>query len=389
MMLFSVDGAGAKTTFDHTLIVCVVLLTGVGLVSLYSASYAFAELWFQGDRWHFVFSQSIRAVVGFILFFIAANINMETLRSSIMFLVIAAAVLCALTFVPGIGMNINGASRWIGAGGFSFQPSELVKLVLPLYLAHIFDKKKDNLKSFSSGILPPVVVTALFFGLILSQNNFSTAVFIAANALIIFFLAGVGIGFFVGAAMIILPVTFLLVLLEEHRLRRLISFIWPDWEPLGAGYQVQASILTISSGGFWGKGLGQGTRKIVSVPEVHSDFIFSAYSEEGGFIGVALFILAFAVFAWRGYRAALKADSAFKRLAACGLVTAIFTQMLLNIAVVSGAAPATGVPLPFFSAGGSSLLVSLVMSGFIVNISRAPVSSLKRENMNNGVYNGI
>jgi cell division protein FtsW len=125
------------------------------------------------------------------------------------------------------------------------------------------------------------------------------------------------------------------------------------------------------------------------VPEIQSDFIFSAYSEEGGFIGVVLFILVFAVFAWRGYRAALNADSTFKRLLALGMVTTIFTQMLLNIAVVSGAVPATGIPLPFFSAGGSSLLISLIMSALIVNISRAPVSSLKKENMNNGIYHGI
>ncbi|MDR2659621.1 MAG: putative lipid II flippase FtsW [Spirochaetaceae bacterium] len=388
-MIFSFDGAGTKTTFDHVLIVCVILLTGAGLAALYSASYAFAELWYHGDRWHFVFRQLILAIVGFVFFIIAANINMETLRSLIIFLLVAAIIFCALTFIPGIGMNINGASRWIGIGGFSFQPSELVKLVLPLYLAHLFDKKKEKLGSFTSGILPPTLVTALFFILILAQNNFSTAVFIAFNALVIFFLAGIGIGFFLGAAAVILPVTFLLILIEEHRLRRLISFLWPNWEPLGAGYQVSASVLTISSGGFWGKGLGQGTRKIVSVPEIQSDFIFSAYSEEGGFIGVALFIIAFGVFAWRGYRAALKSGSEFKRLLACGLVTTIFTQMLLNIAVVSGALPATGVPLPFFSAGGSSLLITLIMSGLIVNVSRTPVSSLKAENMNNGVYSGI
>jgi cell division protein FtsW len=388
-MLFSIDGAETKSTFDHALIVCIVLLTGTGLAALYSASYAFAELWFKGDRWYFVIHQLKLAAIGSVVFFIVANIDIEKIRASVIFWVIAAVILCVLTLVPGIGRNINGASRWIGIGGFSFQPSELVKLVLPLYLAHIFDKKKGKLNSFVSGILPPTLVTTLFFVLILLQNNFSTAVFIAFNALIIFFLAGIGIGFFLGAAVIILPVTSLLVLSEEYRLRRLISFMWPDWEPLGAGYQVNASVLTISSGGFWGKGLGQGTRKIVSVPEIHSDFIFSAYSEEGGFIGVVLFMLLFALFAWRGYRAALNADSAFKRLLALGMVTAIFTQMLLNIAVVSGTVPATGIPLPFFSAGGSSLLISLIMSGLIVNISRAPVSYLKKENMNNGIYSGI
>ncbi|MDR2803597.1 MAG: putative lipid II flippase FtsW [Treponema sp.] len=384
-MSFSVDGAGNKLTFDHALIVCIVLLTGAGLAALYSASYAFAELWYRGNRLHFVFRQSMFALAGFLIFALISNINIETIRKWIVILVIGSVVFCILTFVPGIGLTINGASRWIGIGSFSFQPSEMVKLVLPLYLAHIFDKKIKKLDSFMYGILPPALITVMFFIIILLQNNFSTAVFIALNALGIFFLAGVKIGFFIGAGVIILPVSFLLVLMEEHRLRRLISFIWPEWEPLGAGYQVHASVLTISSGGFWGKGIGQGTRKIVSVPEVHSDFIFSAYSEEGGFIGVVIFLLVFIVFAWRGYRAALKSNDTFRRLLACGMVTTIFTQMLLNIAVVSGAVPATGVTLPFFSAGGSSLLICLIMSGLIVNISRPSPPFTQDVNLDNGV----
>lgn len=374
-MGFSVDSTGNKAVFDHALIVCILLLIGVGLATLYSASHAFAETWYKGDSWHFVSRQSVFAAFGFGFFLVAAYINMEALRGLVKILVTAALILCVLTLIPGIGLTINGASRWIGGDKVSFQPSELVKLVLPLYLAHIFDKKKEKLDTFVSGILPPTLITASFFTLILLQNNFSTAIFIAANALFIFFLAGVKKRYFVSATIIFLPVSFLLVLTREHRLRRLISFIWPEWEPLGAGYQVRASVLTVRSGGFWGKGIGLGTRKIKSVPEIQSDFIFSAFSEEGGFIGVVIFILLFAFFAWRGYRAALRADDTFKRLLACGMVNMIVTQTLLNIAVVSGLVPATGVPLPFFSAGGSSLLVTLIMSGLIVNVSRVPAFS--------------
>jgi cell division protein FtsW len=216
-----------------------------------------------------------------------------------------------------------------------------------------------------------MLITALFFTVILMQNNFSTALFIVLNAIVIFFLAGIKKRYFLGTALMVLPVSFLLVVTSEHRLLRFMSFLWPDWDPLGAGFQVQASKLTVSSGGFWGKGLGQGVRKIDSVPEVRNDFIFSAYSEESGFLGVVIFILVFAFFAWRGYRAAFRADSMFARLLACGLVTMIVTQALLNIAVVAGAVPPTGVPLPFFSAGGSSLIVTLAMSGLILNVSRS------------------
>lgn len=354
---------------DHVLMASVFLLTGLGLVILYSSSYAFGERFF-GDGLYFISRQLILGLAGLLAFFIAARINLNLLRRIIRPLVICAAVLCALTFSPGIGVSKNGASRWISLGSWTYQPSELVKLILPLYLAHIFDKKKESLDSFRSGVLPPVMITALFFILIYLQNNFSTAVFIAVNALVIFFLAGVRLRYFFAAIVMLLPLSSLLILTKEHRLRRLISFIWPDWEPQGAGYQVRSSILTIMSGGFWGKGIGQGTRKIASVPEIHSDFIFSAFAEEAGFLGVALLLMLFAVFALRSYRSALKADSLFKRLLCCGLATMILSQVLLNIAVVAGSLPATGIPLPFFSAGGSSLATTLIMAGLIVNVSR-------------------
>jgi cell division protein FtsW len=354
---------------DHVLVGSILLLTGVGLVTLYLSSYAFGERFF-GDGLYFISRQFVLGLLGLLLFFIAARINLDLLRDGIKFLVIGVIVLCLLTFVPGIGVSKNGASRWIRLGAWTYQPSELVKLALPLYLAHIFAKKKDNLDSFSSGILPPVMITALFFVLIYLQNNFSTAVFVSVNALIIFFLAGVRLRYFFAALVMLLPLSSLLVLTKEHRLRRLISFIRPDWEPQGAGYQVRSSLLTITSGGFWGKGVGQGTRKIASVPEIHSDFIFSAFAEEAGFFGVLLVFALFAVFALRSYRAALGTDSMFRRLLCCGLTTMILSQALLNIAVVAGSLPATGIPLPFFSAGGSSLATTLIMTGLIVNVSR-------------------
>jgi cell division protein FtsW len=286
-------------------------------------------------------------------------------------------ILCVLTFVPGIGVSKNGAARWIRIASYTYQPSELVKLTLPLYLAHIFAKKEEEeIDKFSSGILPPVMITAIFFLLIYLQNNFSTAVFLAANALFVFFIAGVRLRYFFSAIVMLLPLSSLLILTKEHRLRRLISFINPEWEPQGAGYQVRSSLLSIISGGFWGKGIGQGTRKIASVPEVHSDFIFSSFAEESGFLGVMLFCLLFAVFAARGYRAALGNGKTFSRLLGCGLVTMILSQTLVNIAVVSGFLPATGIPLPFFSAGGSSLATTLIMAGLVVNVSKhaeAPV----------------
>ena len=354
---------------DHILVASVLLLAGLGLVTLYSSSYAYAQRFF-GDGLYLISRQLFLGAAGMVLFFLASVINLDILRKLIKPLVLGTIVLCILTFVPGIGVRKNGAARWIGFGSYTYQPSELVKLVLPLYLAHIFEKKKDDIDVLSRGIIPPALITGVFFVLIFLQNNFSTAVFLAFNALFIFFLAGVRFRYFFSALFMFLPTAAIMILRKEHRIRRFLSYIQPEFEPLGASYQVNSSILSISTGGFWGKGLGQGTRKISSVPEVHSDFIFSSYAEEAGFLGVLLFCLLFGVFAVRGYVASMRNEKPFNRLLGCGLVTMIVSQVLLNIAVAAGALPATGLPLPFFSAGGSSLATTLIMAGLIVNVSR-------------------
>ena len=354
---------------DHVLLAAVFLLAGLGFVTLYSSSYAFAQRFF-GDGLYFISHQMKLGIAAIVLFFLASVIDLETLRKFIKPLVLGCVILCILTFVPGVGVQKNGASRWIGFGSYTFQPSELVKLVLPLYLAHILEKKRDNIDTVLRGLIPPALITGVFFVLIFLQNNISTAIFLAFNALFMFFLAGVKFRYFFSAILMFVPTATLLILKKEHRVRRFLSYIQPEFEPQGAGYQINASILTISSGGFWGKGIGHGTRKISSVPEVHSDFIFSSYAEESGFLGVIIFCFIFMIFAVRGFAVSMKNENPFFRLLGCALVTMIVSQVLLNIAVVSGALPATGVPLPFFSAGGSSLLTTMMMAGLVLNVSR-------------------
>jgi cell division protein FtsW len=354
---------------DHILVASVLFLAGLGLVTLYSSSYAFAQRFF-GNGMYFFSRQLMLGLAGLVLFFIFSVIDLELLRMFIKPLVLGSVLLCILTFVPGIGVSKNGAARWVGYGSFTYQPSELVKLILPLYLAHYFGKKRDGNNDFSRGIIPPALITGVFFVLIFLQNNFSTAVFLAFNALFIFFLAGVRFRYFFSALFMFLPTATILVLKKEHRIRRFLSYIQPDFEPQGAGYQVNSSILSIGSGGFWGKGIGHGTRKIASVPEIHTDFIFSAFAEEMGFLGVMFFFVLFAVFAARGYIDSMESENPFNRLLGCGLVTMIISQVLLNIAVTAGALPATGIPLPFFSAGGSSLATTLIMAGLVANVSR-------------------
>jgi len=366
---FEMDLPGRKPGADQLLVAIIFLLTGLGLITLYSSSFAFAQRFFN-NGYHFISRQIALGAAGLAMFFIASIVPLDFLRKLVKPLVFASIILCILTFIPGIGETKNGAARWIGIGPLTYQPSELVKLVLPLYLAHFFDKKKEKLHVLSSGVIPPALITGLFFVLIFLQNNFSTAVFLAFNALFMFYIAGVPFRYFISALLMFVPTATLLMLKKEHRVKRFLSYLQPEYDPRGAGYQVNASILTINSGGFWGKGIGQGTRKISSVPEVHSDFIFSSFAEEAGFIGVLIFTCLFALFAVRGYSASMKNENPFNRLLGCGLVTMIISQVLLNIAVVAGALPSTGVPLPFFSAGGSSLITTLIMAGLIVNTSR-------------------
>jgi len=369
MYQFEAERAQNKNATVHLLYFCIILLLGTGLVTLYSASYFFADRFFM-DSHYFIKKQIIFGAIGIAAFLIFSRLSLDVIRKFILPFVFTAVILCVLTFIPGIGVERYGASRWIEFGSMSYQPSEMVKFVLPVYLAHLIDKKSDNLSGFNTGILKPAAVTILFFTLIYMQNNFSTAVFIIFNAMIIFFLAGMRYRYFISAVVLILPVASLLVFTKEHRVRRLVSFLRPEWDPMGAGFQVNASRDAIISSGFFGKGIGEGTRKLASIPEIHSDFIFSAYVEETGFIGILLFLALFAAFAVLGYTAALKSESVFGRLLAAGLTTMIVSQALLNIAVVSGALPATGIPLPFFSAGGSSLLTTLICAGLITNVAR-------------------
>lgn len=354
---------------DPALVVSVILLAGFGLAGLYTASAGFADRFF-ADSTYFIKRQLAFGVVGLLAAVVAASVDLEFLRRLVKPLVLVTFLLCLSTFIPGLGVVRNGSVRWIGLGGYTFQPSELAKLVLAIYLSHLFSKKEDRLDDASASVLPPAIVSGLFCLVVYLQRDFSTAAFLAFETMAIFFLAGVRFRHFAAIALVALPVTALLIFTEEYRVRRLMSFLRPEMDPLGAGYQVRASIETIASGGFWGKGLGEGTRKLASVPEIHSDFVFSAIAEEAGFVGVALLFALFVLFAARSFRTARLADDSFRRLLAAALAVMISGQVLLNLAVVSGVMPATGIPLPFFSAGGSSYVISLIASGLLINISR-------------------
>ena len=358
-----------KRQSDFLLICTLMLLLGVGMVMLFSSSYFRANVKYSNPL-YFILNQCIYAGVGLVLAFITSRLPLEKIRQLLPWLLMLSLLMMGLTFLPGVGAEYLGGRRWIILFGFSFQPSELVKLSLILYLASVLERKQGKLDVPTEGLLPPFLMVILFAGLIFLQNNLSTAVFILVLALSVFFAAGVKLRWFGLTIILLAPLVGISLFTKEHRIERILTYIKPEEDPTGAGYQILASLSSLRHGGFSGTGMGLGTHKLGVLPEAQSDFIFAVLGEELGFLGVAAVIAMFAVFAWRGYRIARQAPSVFLRLLAFGLTTSVLLQAMVNIAVVSSLVPATGIPLPFFSSGGSSLIVTLLMCGLLINVSR-------------------
>ena len=381
--------------WDYILVAVVILLTLVGLVTLYSASYLFAlnQPWRFGSRggWTPIYSNFVVVVIMLALFPILALVNLDLFkRRWVVFgLVMATIVLNLLPFVPflrhsGFAPDAN-VMRWIiirtGNGGFvSFQPSELIKFVLPLYLAYILDKNGDRLNKFPHGPLPPALVTGVFCLLMYLQNNFSEMVLIVLISLAVCFVAGMHRGWFGFAAVLAVATGYVLTFgnRDGRWFRRLDMFFNPAQDASGGMTQIDMSLEAIRAGGFLGRGIGQGTLK-TRIPEVHGDFVFASFAEEFGLLGVFLHLVLLGAFAGISFYIVSRNRNMFSQLLGFGLVAPIVMQTLLNVAVVANAVPTTGVALPFVSSGGSSLLITLCASALLVNLARRHVLSLDEE----------
>jgi cell division protein FtsW len=357
-----------KQNGDFLFFGILILLVGFGLAVMFSASHYYGTIKFE-DPFYFLKRQVILVAFGAGIAFLVTRVPISAVRRGIPVLLVFSLILTALTFVPGVGRTTLGAKRWIYVFGYSFQPSELVKLTVILYLAHIFCKKEDRMDEFLRSILPPLLVCSIFVLLVYLQNDFSTAFFIFFLILVMFFIARVRLVYFISIATIGLPLAAILLFTKEHRVQRIIAFLNPQQDP-DASYQVNAARSALLNGGLWGKGLGEGSKKLGGLPEAHSDFVFAVLGEEMGFLGVIFVLSVFAAFAFRGYAIALKSGDRFGYYLAFGCTTSIFYQALANIGVVSGLMPATGIPLPFFSSGGSSIVVTLIMCGLVINVAR-------------------
>ena len=358
-----------REKIDITFIILLILLCGIGFTTLFSGSLGYATRIFD-DPLYFVKRQGVNLGIGIIAMLVLAFINLDTLRKFLPGIVLVTLILSIMPFIPGIGVVKNGAARWIGLGSHTFQPSEVVKMVLILFLANLFAKKYDRFDEPVVSIYPATLMSVVFVSIVFLQNDFSTAVFLMLTVLTMFFIADVSWKWFLRFFIILAPFVVLMILTKEYRVERLLSFFHPEHDPLGAGYQVNAALDALSEGHFWGRGLGSGIRKVASIPEVQSDFIFAVWAEEMGFFGVLLYFILLIFFTIRGLRISLGCSDRFRSFLSFGCAAVILFQSLMNCGVVVRFFPATGVPLPFFSSGGSSLLITLCLCGFIINVSR-------------------
>jgi cell division protein FtsW len=358
----------SRGQIDYFLLVIIILLFGVGMAILFSASYNHAER--LGKNPHYFFNkQVIWLILGGFIAYGVSRAPLDLIRKCIPFILISAFFISLLPFVPGLGKDINGARRWIFFFDYSFQPSEYVKLALILYLASILSKKEKRLDEPVNTLLPPLIIVSLFVGVVFLQNDLSTAAFIFFIAISLLYIAKIKLIYFFYMATVVLPIGIIILFTKTYWVEKIMTFLDPSRNPEGTGYQILTSRISLASGGFWGKGMGLGVRK-QHMPEADSDFIFSVAGEEMGFIGLFFIIVLFVLFALRGFMIAFKSRDSFSFFLAFGITSTILIQALLNMFVVAGLMPTTGIPLPFFSNGGSSIVITLIMCGLLVNLSR-------------------
>jgi cell division protein FtsW len=279
--------------------------------------------------------------------------------------VTAIALVSVFFFAPR-----NGTQRWMLLGPVSLQPSELAKLTAIVFAAALLDRRMGRIHDVRYAIGPIAVVTLALGALIVREPDFGTAVVLLAVVGAVLFGAGLSYRYLAGMGLLLLPVAIGLVVFEPYRMRRWLAFLNPDLDPTGASYQLNQSLIAVGSGGGAGRGLMEGVQKLYYIPEAHTDFIYAVVGEEFGLIGTTLILVCFAIITWRGLRAALVAPDRFGALLAIGLTLMVSLQALVNMSVVLGLAPTKGIPLPFVSNGGSSLLVSLLAMGILLNISQ-------------------
>jgi cell division protein FtsW len=356
---------------DYSLLFIVLALLAYGLIVLYSASTVQSFANFGNTSTYIVHQILYGAVIGLIAMFIFAKMDYHVWQKYLPVLIFSSIFLLVLVKIPGLGHSAGGADRWIEFGPISFQPAELAKLVVILYLASWVDKKRGNLNDFYYGILPTLIIIGLFSLLILWQPDFGTMLVLLLVAFFMLFAAGVNWKYFFYSIVCSALALYLVIKIEPYRVKRLATFFNPGLDPQGISYQINQALIAVGSGGLLGFGYGLSRQKHNYLPEVMNDSIFAVFAEELGFFRVLIALGLFLAFAIKGFQIAKNAPDIFGRMVALGITSWITLQALVNIAAILNLLPLTGIPLPFFSYGSTALISNLAACGILLNISKA------------------
>ncbi len=342
------------------------MLVSFGLVVFYTSSF-FLSLELTGNP-NFLFLMRLKYLFfSFIVFLFFERISLDFLKNIVSIILLVTFTLVLATF---LSPSVSGAKRWIFLKGISIQPSEIFKVSFTIYLASYLSKFRLKADNNISYWIKPMVVFGSFWLLIILQNDYSTAIYFAILFFIILFVSKMSFGYIFSILLTFFPISILFLMFEPYRVARIFAFLNPYEDPVGKGYQIIASLNALKSGGLWGKGLGMGEIKLGRLPEANSDFVFSVLGEELGFLGVCFAIVLFCLFFYLGYFVATLARTRFKFFIAFIASLTIFLQAIMNILIAVGLLPPTGINLPFFSSGGSSIVVTMALAGLISNVAR-------------------
>src|SRR5437588_3024557 len=362
-----------KLKSDRVLFIATILLVGLSIVMVYSASAVVALERYQRP-YLFLTKQIMWAVLGVAVLGLVMRVDYRHYRQPAFIwtcLGVVALGLVAVLFSP----PINNARRWLGVGGLGVQPSELAKLSAIFFIAALLERRMHRINEIGYSLAPIAIVVVTLVALILLEPDFGTSMSLVLIVAVMVFAAGLDYRYILGAALCAAPAVYVLVMSTSYRRQRVMTFLDPWRDPLGAGFQIIQSLIAVGTGGIWGKGLMNGVQKLFYLPEPHTDFIYSVIAEELGLIGATAVLLCFCVITWRGLRVALHAPDSFGGFLALGLTMMVAVQAFINISVVLGLMPTKGIPLPFVSNGGSSLVINLVGMGILLHVSQHALPS--------------
>ena len=354
---------------ELTLFISVILISLFGVIMIYSSSYIWAEYKYN-DPYKYLKNQGLFFLLGIFLMFFISRINYKKYFKYANKILFICITLLILVLIPGIGTVRNGSRSWFGIGSFGIQPSEFTKLGLIIFTSKYLSNNPNSLKNFKKGVLPILLLTLLIFGVIMLQPDFGTGTILVMTIIGILFVAGLNVKIFIKFGIVGILGVVGLILVAPYRLKRILSFLNPWSDPLGSGFQIIQSLYSIGPGGLFGLGFGNSIQKHFYLPEPQTDFIFSIISEEFGFMGIIIISTLFIVIYYNCLKISIKCSDLFGKYLSFGITFGLIFQTILNLSVVVGLIPVTGVTLPFLSYGGSSLLIIMISIGIILNISR-------------------